>query len=67
MLQRVALTAEILKAAAPLRAQQAALRTPDAIHLASAVVIGAAAFVTNDLRLRSAAPLPLLLLSDAQP
>jgi predicted nucleic acid-binding protein len=40
------------------------LRTPDALHLASAVVHGAKAFVTNDRRLARITDVAVLCLSD---
>jgi len=43
--------ADIAELAADLRAKHA-LRTPDAIHVATAIRSGASAFVTNDARLR---------------
>lgn len=46
------ITLQILRAAADLRAARATLRTPDAIHLATALAAGCATFLTNDLRLR---------------
>jgi predicted nucleic acid-binding protein len=40
------------------------LRTPDAIHLGTALAQGAGVFVTNDAHLRQVAELEILLLSD---
>lgn len=45
--------------AARLRRQFAALRTPDAIQLATALVHGAARFITHDIRLTKLTDLPL--------
>lgn len=51
---------EILVAAARLRAVHAALRLPDAIHLASAQRMGADHFVTRDARLAAISPIPVV-------
>lgn len=40
------------------------LRTPDAIHVATALEWGAQAFLTNDAGLRQAPGIEVLLLSD---
>ncbi len=40
------------------------LKTPDAIHAASALQAGAALFVTNDARFRRVEQLPVVLLSE---
>lgn len=58
-------TMEVMERVSDLRARQG-LPTPDAIHLATALVHGAQAFVTNDKRLRRVAPdgLDILVLSD---
>ena len=50
----VSVSTEIIERAAELRAQRPALRTPDAIHVATADLEGCNAFVTNDRSLRSA-------------
>jgi predicted nucleic acid-binding protein len=49
--------------AAQLRARYG-LRTPDALHLGTALQYGASAFITNDKELRRVKELPILLLSD---
>lgn len=49
---------EIADAAAALRAS-AAIRPPDAIHLATAVVCGADAFISQDRRLARVAGIPV--------
>jgi predicted nucleic acid-binding protein len=53
----------IAEEAAILRANHA-FRTPDALQIATAVLSGAAAFLTNDFRLRGVPSLPLLLLDE---
>ena len=53
----------VLRRAAELRAQRLALRTPDAIHIATAGLGGCDAFVTNDKSLRSA-PLANVIIVD---
>lgn len=50
--------------AARLRAEVLSLRTPDAIHVATAKVAGGDAFVTNDKGLCQVAGLSLRLISD---
>lgn len=52
--ETVPLTTEVFRRAAELRADNA-LRTPDAIHLAAALVGGCSALWTNDDRLAKAA------------
>jgi predicted nucleic acid-binding protein len=54
----------VLEGTARLRAALPALRTPDAIHVATAQLAGCDTFVTNDARLRAIPQLPVLLLSD---
>ncbi len=61
------ITADVLLRAAELRATYASLRTPDAIHCATALSVGAALLVSNDLALRQISGLPLLLLDDLAP
>jgi predicted nucleic acid-binding protein len=53
---------DILRAAARLRATTPKLRTPDAIHAATAQALGVALFVTNDPDFRLVSGLPLTLL-----
>ena len=57
----VPLTSEIAKEAAQLRARYK-IRTPDAIHLATAAHKGASFFLTNDSRLPSLPTLKVLVL-----
>ncbi len=58
------LTQEILREAARLRAEIAGLRTPDALHAATALLAGCALFLTNDIGFRRVPGLPLALLDD---
>ena len=57
------ITQSILRNAAQLRATTK-LRTPDAIHAATAMQTGCALFVTNDVGFRSIAGLPVVVLDD---
>ncbi len=57
------LTIEIADRAASLRASYA-LRTPDAIHLATALTVNAEVYITNDRKLRIVKEIPVLALSD---
>lgn len=54
----------ILRQAARLRAAIPALRTPDALHAATAIVSGASLFLTNHVGFRRVPGLPLVLLND---
>jgi predicted nucleic acid-binding protein len=53
----------ILVKAAELRAAHAALKLPDAIHAATALLHGCTTFLANDARFHSVSALPVLLLS----
>lgn len=55
---------DVLKKAAWLRANFPALRLPDAIHLASAILTNCDAVLTNDLRLKDNSPIPVLRLQE---
>jgi predicted nucleic acid-binding protein len=57
------ITHTILRDAARLRATTK-LKTPDALHLATALLAGCALFVTNDAGLRGAATIPIVILGD---
>lgn len=57
------ITQPILREAARLRASTR-LRTPDALHAATATLAGCALFVTNDYSFRGIAGLPLAILDD---
>jgi predicted nucleic acid-binding protein len=58
------ITRDVLREAARLRALRIALKTPDALHAATALVHGCALFVTNDIGFRSITGLPLVVLDD---
>jgi predicted nucleic acid-binding protein len=53
-----------LREAARLRAQVRSLRTPDAIHAATALLADCALFLTNDKGFRQVPNLPVAILSD---
>ncbi len=55
---------EVIERAARLRAAVRSLRTPDAIHAATAIQAGCVAFLSNDQGFRQVAGLPLVLLCD---
>lgn len=54
----------ILRSAAHLRAAVTKLRTPDAIHAASAQAAGCSVFLTNDFAFRAVPGLPVTILQD---
>lgn len=54
----------ILREAARLRAVMATLRTPDAIHAATAITSECSQFLTNDRRLRTIPDLPVVILDE---
>ncbi len=56
-------TMEILEKTARLRASISSLRTPDAIHLATALVTDCDAVLTNDRRLNTQGLIPIIPLS----
>ena len=58
------ITQSISREAAQLRADIPGLKTPDAIHAATALYHGCALFVTNDKGLQRIPNLPLVLLDD---
>lgn len=60
----IPITRKILREAAALRASMPRIKTPDAIHLATAARSGASLLVTNDHGLRAAAGVPMAVLSD---
>ena len=62
-LRLLPVTQPILREAARLRATTR-LRTPDALHAATARQAGCVLFVTNDLGFRGVAGLPLVILDD---
>jgi predicted nucleic acid-binding protein len=54
----------VLRMAAELRARYNSLRTPDAIHAASAILAEATLLVTNDYNLRQVSELSVAVLND---
>ena len=57
------ITQPVLREAARLRATTK-LKTPDALHAATASDAGCALFITNDVGFRAVASLPLVILDD---
>jgi predicted nucleic acid-binding protein len=62
----IGITHAILEWAASLRASMP-IKTPDAIHAATALQVGCELFVTNDVGFRRVPGLPVVLLSEALP
>jgi len=60
----IGITEDVLREAARLRAIIPGLKTPDAIHAATALVHGCVMFITNDMGFRRVPNLPLVLLDD---
>ncbi|MGO9596886.1 MAG: type II toxin-antitoxin system VapC family toxin [Isosphaeraceae bacterium] len=60
----IPITPSILRAAARLRGSTAPLRTPDALHAATAEAARASALLTNDKGFRRIVGLPLTILDD---
>jgi len=60
------LTRVVLREATHLRASIPRLRTPDALHAATARLSGCALFLTNDPAFRPVPDLPLAVLTDVQ-
>jgi predicted nucleic acid-binding protein len=58
------ITEDVLREAARLRALIPGLKTPDAIHAATALMHGCVMFVTNDIGFRRVPNLPLVILED---
>lgn len=58
------ITQDVLREAARLRAAIPALKTPDAIHAATALLNGCVLFISNDMGFRRVPGLPLVLLDD---
>ena len=58
-------TKQIAEFAADLRARYN-LRTPDALHVATAIIAGCDAFLTNDTALQRVAEIPILLLDELE-
>ena len=63
-MQLLPITRDILLEAARLRAAIPGLKTPDAIHAATAIVLNCTLFVSNDAGFRRIPNLPLVLLDD---
>ena len=63
-IRTVPITQTILRAAARLRASTAGLRTPDAIHAATAFVTGCKLFLTNDNGFRRVSGLNVAILDE---
>ena len=59
----IPITLPVLREAARLRATTN-VRTPDALHAATALQAGCALFVTNDIGFRAVAGLPVVILND---
>lgn len=57
-------TYPVTRLGAKLRAQYSSLRTPDAVHLSTALFHQAGAFITNDRRFQVVKELPLIILGD---
>ena len=62
-LKLCSVSSEILEQSARLRAQHSRLRTPDAIHLATAELTRCEIFLTNDLKLASLGSIEVIPLS----
>ena len=58
------ITASILRAGARLRAHVAQLRTPDALHAATAESLACSLLITNDRAFRRISHLPVVLIDD---
>jgi len=63
-MQLIPISQAVLKEAAKLRAITPSLRTPDAIHAATAITSGCTQFLTNDRQLRTVANLPVVILDE---
>jgi len=63
-LRLLPITRPVLHEAARLRATISGLRTPDALHAATALLFQSALFITNDDGFRRIPGLPLVVLSD---
>lgn len=64
-IQMVPISRDILKEAARLRAALPSVRTPDAIHAATATHIGCGMFPTNDTGFRRIPNLPVTILEES--
>jgi len=63
-LEMLPLDDKVAETAAELRAKYQGLRTPDAIHLATGILSGSEAFLTNDKQLKQVKELDVLILED---
>ncbi len=63
-MQLIPISKTVLREAARLRAITPSLRTPDAIHIATATISGCTQFLTNDRQLRTATTLPIVILDE---
>ncbi|MBZ0280209.1 MAG: type II toxin-antitoxin system VapC family toxin [Anaerolineae bacterium] len=61
----IPVTAKTAELAADLRARYH-LRSPDALHIATAIEYGCGAFLTNDLSLKRVAEIPILILDELE-
>jgi predicted nucleic acid-binding protein len=66
-LRLLPITLPILREAARVRADHPTFRTPDAIHVATALDAGSALVVTNDTVFRQLPGLPVVVLNDLLP
>jgi predicted nucleic acid-binding protein len=64
-MQTIPVNETIAARAAYLRAKYR-LRTPDALHAATAIVSGCDAFLTNDVTFRRVNEIPILILDDLE-
>ncbi len=64
VIQLIPIDPAILMDGARLRATTTSLRTPDAIHAATAMISGCTQFLTNDQRLRIVPGLPVVVLDE---
>lgn len=64
VLQLIPISLPILREAARLRATTLSLRTPDAIHAATAIAADCTQFLTNDRQLRAVTSLPIVILDE---
>jgi predicted nucleic acid-binding protein len=63
-MQLIPINQTVLREAARLRATTTSLRTPDAIHTATAIISGCTQFLTNDQRLRTVPGLPVVVIDE---
>ncbi len=63
-MQLIPISQTVLREAARLRAITPSLRTPDAIHAATAISSGCTQFLTNDRQLRIVTGLPVVILDE---